>query len=95
MITAGTSPYLDIDWGQNKDCMTLQRWDGKSWMDFKVDGEVVKSPCRSESGFPRLLLFQGQELTKSMILRVRFSGVNSAKVGFRDYQPGKYKFACF
>jgi len=29
-----------------------------------------------------------------MILRVRFSGANSAKVGFRDFPAGKYKFTC-
>jgi hypothetical protein len=24
--------------------MTLQRWDGREWMNYEMDGKVVKSP---------------------------------------------------
>jgi hypothetical protein len=43
MITESTSPFLHFDSGKNEPGMTLQRWDGK-WVDYKVDGKVVKSP---------------------------------------------------
>jgi hypothetical protein len=32
-----------IDWGEDEPGMTLQCRDGK-WVNYKVDGEVVKSP---------------------------------------------------
>jgi hypothetical protein len=43
MIVAGTSPPINIDWGENEPGMTLQRREGK-WVNYKVDGKVVKSP---------------------------------------------------
>jgi hypothetical protein len=43
MITAGTFPYFYFDSGNDEPGMTLQRWDGK-WVNYKVDGKVVKSP---------------------------------------------------
>jgi hypothetical protein len=33
----------EVDLGKNEPGMILQRQDGK-WMDYKVDGKVVKSP---------------------------------------------------
>ena len=44
MIVAGTSPHLYIDLGKNEPGMTLQRLDGRKWVDYVVDGEVVISP---------------------------------------------------
>jgi hypothetical protein len=44
MITESTSPFLYIDSGNDEPGMTLQRRDGKDWVDYKVDGKVVKSP---------------------------------------------------
>jgi hypothetical protein len=44
MITESTSPSLYIDWGKNEPGMTLQRRNGKDWVNYKVDGKVVKSP---------------------------------------------------
>jgi hypothetical protein len=44
MITTSTSPFLHFDSGKNEPGMTLQRWDGNDWMDYKVEGKVVKSP---------------------------------------------------
>jgi hypothetical protein len=44
MITESTSPFLYIDWGKNEPGMTLQRRNGKDWVNYKVDGKVVKSP---------------------------------------------------
>jgi hypothetical protein len=43
MITTSTSPYLYIDWGDDEPGMILQRRDGQDWMDYKVNGEEVKS----------------------------------------------------
>jgi hypothetical protein len=43
MIVAGTSPPININWGDDEPGMTLQRLD-REWVDYKVDGEVVKSP---------------------------------------------------
>ena len=40
MIVAGTPPHLYID----EPGMTLQRLDGRKWVDYVVDGEVVISP---------------------------------------------------
>lgn len=44
MISAGTSPFIWIDYGKDKPGMKLQRLDGRERVDCKVDGEVVKSP---------------------------------------------------
>jgi hypothetical protein len=44
MITTSKSPLLYIDWGEDEPGMTLQRWDGKDWVNYKVDRKVVKSP---------------------------------------------------
>jgi hypothetical protein len=44
MITTSTSPFLYIDWGEDEPGMTLQRRDGKDWVNYKVDGKAVKSP---------------------------------------------------
>jgi hypothetical protein len=43
MIVAGTHPPINIDLGSNEPGMTLQRCE-REWVDYKVDGEVVKSP---------------------------------------------------
>jgi hypothetical protein len=43
MIVAGTSPPIYIDLGKNEPGMILQRLD-RDWVDYKVDGKVVKSP---------------------------------------------------
>jgi hypothetical protein len=43
MITTSTSPFLYIDWGEDEPGMILQRWEG-AWVDYKMDGKVVKSP---------------------------------------------------
>jgi len=48
ITTSSTSPFLHIDRGKNEPGMTLQRWEGK-WMDYKVDGKVVKSPVDIDS----------------------------------------------
>jgi hypothetical protein len=44
MITESTSPFLYIDWGEDEPDMTLQRREGRDWVNYKVDGKVVKSP---------------------------------------------------
>ena len=44
MITEGTSPFLYIDSGNDEPGMTLQRREDREWVDYEVDGEVVKSP---------------------------------------------------
>jgi hypothetical protein len=48
MIVEGTHPPINIDWGEEKPGMTLQRWDGDGryliWRDYEVNGETVKSP---------------------------------------------------
>ena len=41
MITESTSPFLHFDYEPG---MTLQRREDREWVDYKVDGEVVKSP---------------------------------------------------
>jgi hypothetical protein len=43
MITTSTSPFLYIDWGEDEPGMILQRRE-RDWVDYKVDGKVVKSP---------------------------------------------------
>jgi len=44
MISAGTSPPIWIDYGNDEPGITLQRLDGKECVDYKVDGKLVKSP---------------------------------------------------
>ena len=48
MIVAGTDQYIWIDLGNDEPGMTLQRFDGRQWVDYLVDGEVVKSPVKIE-----------------------------------------------
>jgi hypothetical protein len=43
MITTSTSPFLYFDSGNDEPGMTLQRLEDE-WVDYKVDGKVVKSP---------------------------------------------------
>jgi hypothetical protein len=44
MIVAGTHPPINIDLGNNEPGMTLQRQDGNDWVNYMIDGKVVKSP---------------------------------------------------
>ena len=44
MITESTSPFIHFDSGNDEPGMTLQRRVNGEWVDFKVDGKVVKSP---------------------------------------------------
>jgi hypothetical protein len=44
MIAEGTHPPISIDLGKDEPGMTLQRWDGNDWVDYKADGKLVKSP---------------------------------------------------
>ena len=48
MITAGSHPPISIDFGKDEPGMSLQYRDvvrGQIvWLDYTVDGEVVKSP---------------------------------------------------
>jgi hypothetical protein len=44
MITESTSPFLYIDWGEDEPDMTLQRREGRDWVNYQVDGKVVISP---------------------------------------------------
>jgi hypothetical protein len=44
MIVEGTHPFIRIDLGKNESDMTLQRREDREWVDYKVDGKVVKSP---------------------------------------------------
>ncbi len=37
-------PCAVLEPGENKPGMTLQRLEDREWVDFVVDGEVVKSP---------------------------------------------------
>ena len=46
MISAGTSPPIWIDYGMDEPGMTLQRLEKRVWVDYRVDGEVVKSPVK-------------------------------------------------
>lgn len=48
MIVAGTGPLIYIDLGKDEPGMKLQRWDGREWVDYEVDGEVVMSPVKIE-----------------------------------------------
>ena len=59
MIVAGTSPLIWIDLGSDEPGMTLQRLEGRVWVDYVVDGEVVISPVKIEklpSGKYRLVM---------------------------------------
>ena len=47
MIVAGTGPLIYIDLGKDEPGMVLQRLEGREWVDYMVDGEVVKSPVDS------------------------------------------------
>ena len=49
MIVAGTGPPIWIDLGKDEPGMILQRFDGRVWVDYLVDGEVVKSPVDIEA----------------------------------------------
>ena len=44
MIAEGTYPPIQIDLGNDEPGMTLQRLDSKDWVDYKLDGKLVKSP---------------------------------------------------
>jgi hypothetical protein len=44
MTVADTSPLTRIDLGKDEPGMTLQRWDGNDWVDYKVNRRLVKSP---------------------------------------------------
>jgi hypothetical protein len=56
MIVAGTSPPINIDLGKDEPGMTLQYRDFERgyivWRDFKVDGEIVKSPVDIDELLP-------------------------------------------
>jgi hypothetical protein len=43
MIAEGTHPPIQIDLGNDEPGMTLQHWIGE-WVNYKVDGDVIKSP---------------------------------------------------
>jgi hypothetical protein len=43
MILEDTHPLIRVDLGKNKPGMTLQRLEDE-WMDYKVDGKLLKSP---------------------------------------------------
>jgi hypothetical protein len=61
MIVEGTHPPVQIDLGNDESGMILQRWDGE-WVDYKVDGKVVKSPADIDalpSGRDRLVSLTG------------------------------------
>jgi hypothetical protein len=45
MIIAGTGPIY-IDLGKDEPDMTLQSREGREWVDYVVDGQVVKSPVK-------------------------------------------------
>ena len=49
MIVAGTHLPISIDLGSNEPGMTLQRLDGKEWVDYQVEGKQVKSPIDIDS----------------------------------------------
>jgi hypothetical protein len=44
VIVAGTGPLIYIDLGKDEPGMFLQRLEKRVWVDYLVDGEVVKSP---------------------------------------------------
>lgn len=50
MITAGTSPAINIDLGNNQSGMKLQvRERGQDWKSYLVNRKVVKSPVDIET----------------------------------------------
>ena len=49
MIVAGTGPLIYIDLGKDEPGMTLQRLEGREWVDYLKDGKVVKSPVKIDS----------------------------------------------
>jgi hypothetical protein len=44
MIAEGTHPSIQIDLSKDEPGMTLQRWDRNDWVNYKIDGKLVKSP---------------------------------------------------
>jgi hypothetical protein len=44
MIVEGTHPSINIDSGNDEPDMNLKRLDRKEWVDYKIDGKLVKSP---------------------------------------------------
>lgn len=48
MISAGTDTGIYIDLDKDEPGMTLQRFDGRVWGDYLVDGEPVLSPVDIE-----------------------------------------------
>jgi hypothetical protein len=44
MIVEGTHPFPHFDSGNDEPGMTLQRLEDREWVDYTVDGELVKSP---------------------------------------------------
>ena len=48
MIVASTSPSIYIELCKDEPGMTLQRLEGRKWVDYEVDGEVVVSPVKIE-----------------------------------------------
>jgi hypothetical protein len=49
MIAEGTHPPVQIDLGNDEPGMTLQRWDRNDWVNYKIDGKLVKSPVDIET----------------------------------------------
>jgi hypothetical protein len=49
MIVAGTYPPVQIDFGNDEPDMILQRWDRNDWVNYKMDGKVVKSPVDTDA----------------------------------------------
>ena len=53
MIVSGSFPPISIDFGKDEPGMTLQFRDDERgyivWRDYRVDGEVVKSPVDIDS----------------------------------------------
>jgi hypothetical protein len=49
MITAGTGSLIYIDLGKDEPGMTLQRLEGREWMDYEMDGVPVLSPVDIET----------------------------------------------
>ena len=49
MIVAVTYPPINIDLSKDEPDMILQRLDSNDWVNYKVDGKVVKSPVDIET----------------------------------------------
>jgi hypothetical protein len=49
MIVEGTHPPINIDLGKDEPGIILQCRDGNDWVNYKVDGKVVKSPVDIDS----------------------------------------------